>query len=135
MKSYTVRLKPGQFFKEEIERLVIEKNIKAGVILAAVGGLENAIFRTSKFDSGEHPIKEIEGPLELVSCEGTLSKDGCHIHVSVSNREGICYGGHLKDGCKVFVTIELVIGVFDDVTYSRTLDTETGFNELTAQEL
>lgn len=130
MRQLTLRLKPGQLFKEEVERLVIENNITAGVILAAVGGLENVIFRTSKFDTGEHPIKEMEGPFELVSCEGTLSKDGCHVHISVSDREGKCYGGHLKGGCRVFVTIELVIGIFEDVTYKRILDKETGFKEL-----
>lgn len=100
------------------------------MILSAVGGLENAVLRMSKSEDGEHIVRQMEGPFELVSCMGTLSMDGCHIHVSVSDREGKCYGGHLKEGCKVFVTIELVIGVFEDTVYRRVMDNETGFREL-----
>lgn len=135
MHQLTHRLKPGQSLKESIIQLVEEKQIKAGVILAAVGGLENANLRVSKFDNGEHPVLEIKGPLEIVSCMGTLSTEGCHIHVSVSDRSGKCYGGHLKNGCKAFVTIELVLIVFDDVVYNRVLDDETGFEELSAENL
>ncbi len=88
-----------------------------------------------KQDSGEHTVKKIEGPLEIVSCTGTLSPDGCHIHASVSDREGRCYGGHLKEGCPVFFTIEVVIGILENVEYTRVPDTETGFDELEAHRL
>lgn len=133
MYQITVRLKPGQCLREEIERLVKEKQIRAGVILAAVGGLKNAALRVSKLDSGEHLVKQMDGPFELVSCMGTLSVDGCHIHASVADREGRCYGGHLKEGCRVFVTVELVIGVFEDAVYRRVMDEETGFEELSVE--
>jgi predicted DNA-binding protein with PD1-like motif len=130
MQQITVRLTPGQDLRKEIEKIVLEKQIRAGVILAAVGGLQQVVFRTSKFDSGEHQIKEMQGPFELVSCMGTLSQDGCHIHISVSDREGHCYGGHLREGSTVFVTVELVIGIIEDVQYRRILDAETGYPEL-----
>lgn len=131
MRHITKRLIPGELLKESIVQVVKENNIKAGVILAAVGGLENANIRVSKLDNGDHPVLNVEGPLEVVSCMGTLSADGCHVHVSVADRQGRCYGGHLKDGCRVFVTIELVILAFDDITYGRVFDDETGFEELT----
>ncbi len=133
MKNVTVRLKEGQFFREEIERIVKEKDIRAGVILSAVGGIKNAALRVPKLDSGEHIVKQIDGPFELVSCMGTLSPDGCHIHISVSDRDGRCFGGHLKEGCAVFCTIELVIGVIEGVTYRRRMDVETGFEELNVE--
>jgi len=132
MRQITVRLKSGQYFREGIEAVVAEHGIQAGVILSAVGGVRNAFLRMPKQGSGEHMIRNIEGPLEIVSCTGTLSPDGCHIHVSVSNAEGHCYGGHLKEGCPVFFTIELVIGVLEDVLYKRVFDGETGFDELEA---
>jgi len=130
MRQITRRLKPGQLLKESIIQLVEDEHIEAGVILAVVGGLENANLRVSKFENGEHPNVTVDGPLELVSCMGTLSTQGCHIHVSVSDRTGTCFGGHLKNGCRVFVTVELTVLVFDDVIYNRTLDDETGFDEL-----
>jgi predicted DNA-binding protein with PD1-like motif len=130
MKQITVRLKPGQYFREGIEEAVREHQIQAGVILSAVGGVQSAFLRMPKEDSGEHIVRKIDGPLEIVSCTGTLSQDGCHIHASVSDRKGHCYGGHLKEGCPVFFTIELVLGVFEEVVYSRVPDSETGFDEL-----
>jgi predicted DNA-binding protein with PD1-like motif len=135
MEQFTIRLKQGDLFKEKIEALVREYDIKSGVILSAVGGLENANIRLSKLDTGEHIIRELKGPFELVSCMGTLSQEGCHIHVSFSDREGNCFGGHLKDGCEVFVTVELVFLVFKDVIYRRTLDSSTGFKELSSEKV
>jgi predicted DNA-binding protein with PD1-like motif len=133
MKPYTIRLKEGQFFKEEIEGIAKEKPIKAGVLLSVVGGLENVVLRMPKFGEEKHIIKEMVGPFELVSGTGTISPDGCHIHISVSDKDGHCYGGHLKDGCAVKNTIEVVIGIFENVTYKRVFDSETGFNELSVE--
>jgi len=135
MKQITLRLKPGQYLREEIENIVQKENITAGAIISAVGGLENVNIRLSKLDTGEKIVKELVGPFELVSCMGTLSVNGSHIHVSVSDRSGACYGGHLKNGCEVFVTIELVILVFTDTSYTRVLDEETGFEELVSEKI
>lgn len=131
MKHLAIRLKEGECFREGIEAAVKAHDIRAGVILSAVGGIHNAIFRLPKFESGEHPVKEIDGPFEIVSCTGTITADGCHIHAAVANREGQCFGGHLKEGCRVFCTIELVIGIFEDTTFRRIPDPETGFAEFT----
>lgn len=128
MKQLTFRLRPGQLFKEEIEKRT--KDVGAGVLLSVVGGLENAVLRMPKLLSGEHAVKDLKGSFEIVSGTGTISKDGCHIHISVSDKEGKCYGGHLKDGCVVRVTAEVVIGVFEDVVYKRIYDKDTGFDEL-----
>lgn len=135
MKQITVRLREGQFLREEIERIVAEQNIHAGVILSLVGGLRNARLRLPRLDTGEHIVKESNGPFEIVSGTGTLSPDGCHIHLSVSDRSGYCQGGHLKEGCAVFYTVELVIGIFEDIEYRRVLDTDTGFEELNVRSL
>ena len=133
MKTITRRLKPGMFLREEIEKIVQEEGIRAGVILSVAGGVKNAVLRMPQQDNGEHEIKRLEGPFELVSCTGTLSQDGCHLHASVSDRTGMCYGGHLKEGCAIFYTVELVIGVIEDATFRRVMDSETGFEELTVE--
>lgn len=135
MRQLTFRLQSGQLLKEEIERVAQEKSVKAGVLLSVVGGLDNVVLRMPKLNSGDHAIKELDGPFELVSGTGTISKDGCHIHIAVSDKEGKCYGGHLKDGCRVRMTAEIVIGIFDDVTYTRVPDEKTGFDELRVGEV
>jgi predicted DNA-binding protein with PD1-like motif len=58
MKQITVRLKSGQYLKEEIEKLATEKDIKAGVLLSLVGGLENAKLRMPGSEPQNQLIKE-----------------------------------------------------------------------------
>ncbi len=126
MKQITFRLKPGQYLKEEIEKAAREKEISAGVLLSIVGGVQNAVLRMAK----NQIVKKWDGPFEIVSGTGTVSKDGCHIHLSLSDQKGNVIGGHLKDGCKVKYTAEIVIGIFDDISYKRIYDASTGFKEL-----
>lgn len=130
MKQITFRLKPGQLLKEEIVNAAKVKGIKAGVLLSAVGGLENMVLRMAGATPDRQVVKNLDGPLEIVSGTGTISQDGCHIHISVSDKEGNVIGGHLKDGCRVAPTAEIVIGIFEDVSYQRVHDQATGFKEL-----
>ena len=130
MHQITFRLKPGQDLRQEIEKIAHDKNIEAGVLLSVVGGLESAKLRMAGSGPRDQVVKEWQGPLEIVSGTGTVSKNGCHIHVSLSDKEGSVIGGHLKDGCIVKSTAEIVLLVFEDISYKRTLDEKTGFNEL-----
>ena len=130
MQQITLRLKPGQDLKKEIEKIALDKNIEAGVLLSVVGGLEGAKLRMAGSEPERQIVKEWSEPLEIVSGTGTVSKNGCHIHVSLSDKEGSVIGGHLKDGCIVKFTAEVVLLVFEDILYKRVADEETGFNEL-----
>lgn len=134
MEQVTIRLQPGQDLKEEIQRLAKARNIRAGIILSIVGGLSAAVLRMAGSEPDHQIIKEWNEPLEIVSGTGTVSKNGSHIHIAVSNQEGEVIGGHLKKGCLVKFTGEIVIGVFEDVTYSRIMDSNTGFKELEVQD-
>jgi predicted DNA-binding protein with PD1-like motif len=128
MKQLTFRLQPSQLLKEEIEMRT--KDVEAGVLLSIVGALEYANLRMAGATPEAQDVRRFDGPVEIVSGTGTISKDGCHVHISVSDKEGNVFGGHLKDGCPVALTAEIVIGVFEDVSYKRTFDEGTGFKEL-----
>ena len=130
MKQISFRLKAGQLLKEEIEKTAVEKNIRAGVLLSVVGNLNKVALRMAGASPGKQAIKNLEGPFEIVSGTGTISDQGCHIHISISDNDGRVIGGHLKDGCEVRYTCEVVLGIFDDVEYIRVMDKETGFEEL-----
>ena len=67
---------------------------------------------------------------EIVSITGTLSEDGVHIHISVSDELGNTIGGHLKDGCIVNTTAEIVLNIFDNINFRREYDEKTGYGEL-----
>lgn len=131
MQQLTFRLHSGDFLKEEIEKRT--NDVSAGVLLSVVGALENAQLRMAGATPNNQVVKNVPGPLEIVSGTGTISSDGCHIHIAVADREGKVFGGHLKDGCRVAVTVEVVIGIIQDAVYSRKLDERTGFQELTFQ--
>jgi uncharacterized protein len=130
MRQISFRLKPGQLLKEEIEKAAIEHDIRAGVLASVVGGLNEITFRLSGATPGNHEYKTIEGPLEIVGATGTISRDGCHIHIVVADRKGKAMGGHLKNNCSVYFTVEVVFLVFDDVEYHREMDPETGYPEI-----
>ena len=134
MRQMSFRLREGQFLKEEIEKFAVEQNIGAGVLISAVGGLKEITFRLSAATPGNHEYKNVQGPLEIVGVTGTISREGCHIHIVVTDREGRAIGGHLKDGCPVYFTAEVVILVFDDVEYRRVPDESTGYNELVVEK-
>lgn len=92
MRQLSFRLKPGQLLKEEIEKRI--KDIKAGVLLLIVGCLENAVLRMAGATPDKQDIRNFQGPFEIVSGTGTVSKDGCHIHISLSDKKGKVTGGH-----------------------------------------
>lgn len=126
MKQVTKRLKTGQDLREEIEKLVKENNIKAGVLLSVVGSLGQATLRMA----GAKEKRDWKEELEIVSGTGTVSVNDSHIHISVSDNKGNVFGGHLSRGCIVRTTAEVVLLAFDDVRYLRKPDEETGYDEL-----
>jgi len=132
MKTYTFRLKPGQDLYDSIENFINEHNIKAGCILSAVGSLTHATLRFANRDT----YNKYEGHFEIVSITGTVSINGSHIHVSISDGDGVTIGGHLVSGCKVYTTAEIVIAELDDVIYKRELlENDSGYEELMVYKL
>ena len=122
---YCFRLTKGMDFKKEIEKYVISNKV-SGVILCAVGCLSKLTIRLADGQS----VLEKDGMFEIVSVTGTLSEDGLHIHISVSDEEGNTIGGHLKDGCIINTTSEVVLDIFDDIKFTREYDEKTGYDEL-----
>ena len=128
MKTIVKRLIDGQDLIVEISKLVKEQNVQAGVILSAVGSLSTSTIRVPVIDGA---VKYIHPEnLEIDNLHGTVSVNGVHLHISVSNIEGTVMGGHLKEGCIIRTTCELVIGILDDITFTREPDTLTNFDEL-----
>ena len=127
MQTFTFRLKPGQDLFDSIEAFVADNKIEAGCVLSAVGSLTHVTLRLANRDI----YNEYEGHFEIVSITGTVSTNGSHIHVSISDGDGVTVGGHLVSGCKIYTTAEIVLAVFDDVVYKRELlENDSGYEEL-----
>lgn len=129
MKIYAVRLTEDMDLKIEIQRIVKEKKVKAGVILSSVGCISRARFRVADGIT----IKEIKKNMEILSLNGTLSPKGVHLHISCSDSDGNSFGGHLIEGNIINTTCELVIGILEDYQFDRVMDLNTGYEELTIE--
>ncbi len=124
--SYAFRLKPGQDLKQGIQNFVAEKQIKAGWINTCVGSLTEYNIRFANQPEGAKD----NGHFEIVSVTGTVSVNGSHIHISVSDSTGKTIGGHLMEGCKIYTTAEIVIGSSNDYNFKREKDGTTPWEEL-----
>ena len=66
----------------------------------------------------------------MISAVGSLSPDGAHLHIAVSDSKGAVIGGHLCAGSLVRTTAELVVGLLPEWRFRRELDPVTGYAEL-----
>lgn len=130
MKTYAFRLHPGQDLIWELERFCEQRQLRAGLVLTCVGSLRRAALRLSN-----QPTTEIyERKFEIVSLVGTLSPDGPHLHISLSDAQGRTIGGHLQEGCLVYTTAEVVIAELEGKVFLRETDPQTGYEELVISE-
>lgn len=127
MQVITVRLVPGMDLKKEVQKLVVDHRINAGILLSIVGSLSKTRLRLA----GATQFYESAGKFEILSLSGTLSVNGSHLHLCVADSQGQCIGGHLSEGCIINTTAEIAIGILPQVTFDRVFDPITGFEELT----
>jgi predicted DNA-binding protein with PD1-like motif len=126
MKVYALRLTPKQDLRKQLELFSRERKLQAGFVLTAVGSLQKVSLRLA--DQKEPTA--FEGKYEIVSLVGTLSPDGVHLHISLSDSTGKTIGGHLVEGCEIYTTAEIVIGEAHGLVFTREQDAQTGYKEL-----
>jgi uncharacterized protein len=125
MQIIVKRLLPNQDIKENLIFFLEENQLSAAAIISAVGSVKEYVIRVS---DGSSVISGNENR-EIVSLSGILTKDGIHVHLSLSGLDGRVIGGHLMEGCLVNTTLEVVLmSLEDDLT--REFDSDTGYKEL-----
>jgi uncharacterized protein len=130
IKIISIRLKPGQDLKEELDALAVNNHLKAACVLTCVGSLTTAVLRYAN-----QPITStLTGHFEIVSLTGTMSIHGSHYHISISDGDGRTYGAHLMEGCKIYTTAEIVVAIIEDVEYLREMCSESGYPELVVRQ-
>ena len=78
--------------------------------------------------------QEIPEHCEILSLNGTVSEDLCHLHIALSKEDLSVVGGHLVEGCIINTTCELVLGLCEGWQIHREFDRETGYEELIFKE-
>lgn len=99
-------------------------------------GVDGDVTGVKSSMGGMNEIREWTNErFEIVSLVGTFSRDGsCHLHLSISDANGVTYGGHLMEA-EIFTTAEVVLGSADGVDFSREYDPQTGYKEFVPQQL
>ncbi len=126
IQSHAFRLKPGEDLKEGIVRYVQQHQIRAGWIGTCVGSLTRYQLRLANQPGGSTG----HGHFEIVSLTGTVSVNGSHLHLAVSDSTGRTLGGHLLEGNLVYTTAEIVLLSTDEFEFTREKDGTTPWEEL-----
>lgn len=140
-KSFLVfRLLPGDDLFDSIINKVssADEGARSFAIVTCVGSLKQCKVRLAGATATDQATKIIPGPLEIVSLVGTIANNKGHIHISVSDKEGLTYGGHLMSGSTIDTTAEIVLANIESlagVTLTREMDHKTGFRELCVNPL
>jgi len=133
MEIHAFRLTPGQDLKKSLLSYAKGAKLEAACVVTCVGSLSKVSLRLANADGGKRGSNEtvsLEERFEIVSLAGTVSRHGCHLHMSLSDYQGNVVGGHVLDGCVVFTTAEMVLGECVGHVFTRERDDETGFDEL-----
>jgi predicted DNA-binding protein with PD1-like motif len=126
IRCHSLRLRRGADLMQSIKALCVEKKIAAGVVLSAVGCISRGRVR----DASGVTIREISDHCEIVSLNGTVSRERCHLHIALSREDLSTIGGHLCEGCIINTTCELVIAEIPGTVIEKEFDDETGYDEL-----
>src|SRR4051794_7525948 len=124
--SQALRLLPGQDIRASIQKYVNDHKIKSGWIITCAGSLTDYNIRFANAEEGTKG----SGHFEIVSLTGTLSQNGSHIHISISDSTGKTIGGHLLEDCIVYTTAEIILAESSKYLFTRQKDGSTPWKEL-----
>lgn len=95
----------GSDLYEALTKIITEEDIRTGNI-TAIGAVTNAIIGYFDQNKKEYLKIELNSGYEILSCIGNVSvregKPFVHAHITLSDKEGKVFGGHLMPGTKVF---------------------------------
>jgi uncharacterized protein len=129
MEACPLRLSPGDDLRGAIEDALRERAATTAFVLQGIGSLSVAQVRLAGADAPT----VLRGDLEILTLAGSVSPDGAHLHMSVSDAQGRVTGGHVAPGCTVRTTAELLLALLPGHRFSREPDPATGYLELRIQ--
>ena len=129
-----VRLKPGTDVLLGLQEACERNGINNGVILSAIGSLQdphfcNPVEMSTKAGYGYGETLHLTGPIELTNASGIICHDdqgntNLHVHMTVTDRHGTAHGGHLVEGTKVLLTVDVILAEIEGLVMGRKFDTE-----------
>lgn len=105
MHAVPLHLEAGTDVRHSLEQLAQQQQA-GGFVLSVVGNLSQAAFACP----GKTGPTVLQGELEIITLQGTLSPEGVHLHLSFSDGECQVWGGHLEHGTLVLRGADLLVG-------------------------
>jgi uncharacterized protein len=130
MQALPLRLSPGDDLREVLGRVPAAQRVEAAYVVQGIGSLSVVELRYAGVDDPT----SLRGDYEILTLAGSLSRDGVHLHISVSDAQGRVSGGHVAHGCIVRTTAEVLVMLLPDYGFSREHDARTGFPELVVRK-
>lgn len=138
-RAVIIRVLPGFDLIEGIEEACQSLGIKSGAVTSCIGSLQRASLMiavplNNKIGAGYSDPRVLEGPLELLSGQGTIGLEeggeiAIHLHGVVSDKEGHVHGGHLVKGENpVLITCEVMVTQAEGIRIVRVYDPEVDMN-------
>jgi len=103
------KLETGKDLLISLEEMAKKEN-KTGYILSIVGNLSRARIQCP----GKKQSTLIKSTLEIISLNGTIDPNSCHLHLSVSDSNCNVWAGHLEEGAIILKSADMLIGFLDE---------------------
>jgi len=126
VRSYVVRLQPGQEVGTELAKLAHDEGLQAGSVVSVVGSLTDVSLRFAN----EPDTTRMQGHFEVVALSGYLADGELHLHMAVSDGDGKTVGGHLMPGNVVYTTLVVAIDEHTRLRYRRVENPKTKTRDL-----
>ena len=108
MRSLPLKLSAGSDLRKSLQEMAQEQN-RSGFVLGVVGNLSRATFQCP----GQSGPTVLEGNLEIITLNGTVSPNSVHLHLSLSDSACQVWGGHLEPGTIVLKGADVLVGFLD----------------------
>ena len=126
-----ITLEDGEDIVESLTGACERAGITAGMIVSGIGMVRDA--NIGYWDGKKYNVDHYGNPSELLSMHGSIALDNgrpsLHIHVNLSGKDHIAFGGHLV-GAKVNNVNEIAILKFFSSSFRRAHDEKTGLSLL-----
>ena len=103
------KLERGRDLLISLQEMAKKEN-KAGYILSVVGNLSKARIQCP----GKKQSTLIKNTLEIISLNGTIDPNSCHLHISFSDGNCNVWAGHLNEGTIILKAADMLIGFLDE---------------------
>ncbi len=126
MRCIPLRLAPGADLRSALEAEANRTGALSAFVVSGIGSLSDARLRFA----GAEVETLVPGKVEILCLSGTLTTDGAHLHMAVSDEHGRVVGGHVCYGNTVRTTAEVLLAPLSQWQLARALDPATGYKEL-----